>query len=461
MSTINRSDHAVVLGASIGGLLAARVLSESFARVTIFDRDRLPVDGVTGRKGVPQGDHTHGLLARGRQVLEELFPGFADDMAVVGAVSADVQGDGVWINHGHRVAAKQTGLFGLGVTRVALEAYVRRRVAELPNVELRERHEALGLLCSGDRSRVTGVQVLPAGGTELRLDADLVVDATGRGNRGPTWLSELGYEKPAEEHVDPLTYYESRVYHRKPGQLNFTSAVISPSPDLPIGGAALPVEGNRWMMTLVGVGKDGTLPADRDGYTGFTRRLPSDELFQLVTRCEPAGPGLRLRLPVSVRRRYERLARLPEGLVSIADAICSFNPAYAQGMTVAAVEAIALRDCLRQGLDGLPRRFYAAASKVIDVPWGMAVGADLSHPEVEGPRSRKTNFINRYVARLHIAAARHPAVGYAFLSVANLMSPPQRLFSPGVLARVLWYGRRPSRISAAPMRWRHVDASGR
>lgn len=442
MSAKEKSGHAIVLGASIGGLLAARVLSESYAKVTIFDRDALPTDGVTGRKGVPQGDHTHGLLARGRQVLEELFPGFAADMTAAGAVPVDVQGDVVWINGGHRLAAKHTGLAGLGVTRVGLEAYVRRRVTALPGVQLLARHEAVGLIASEDRTRVVGARILPVGGdTELRLEADLVVDATGRGNRGPTWLAELGYDKPAEEHVDAKTVYVSRAYRRTPGQLGFTAAVISPSPELPVGGVVVPVEGDRWMLTLIGVGDGGALPADPNAYAQFARRLASDELYQLLSTCEPAGPAVRLRLPVSVRRRYEHLTRLPEGLVSFADAVCSFNPAYGQGMTVAAAEAIVLRDCLRRGGAGLPKRFYAAASKVIDVPWDIAVGADLAYPEVEGARTAKGNFLNGYVARVHRAAATHPEVGLAFLAVANLMSPPQRLFSPGVLARVLWSGR--------------------
>ncbi|WP_144119603.1 FAD-dependent oxidoreductase [Catellatospora sichuanensis] len=442
MSAKEKSGHAIVLGASIGGLLAARVLSESYAKVTIFDRDALPTDGVTGRKGVPQGDHTHGLLARGREVLEELFPGFAADMAQAGAVPLDVQHDVVWINDGHRLAAKATGLQGLGVTRIGLEAYVRRRLTELPNVALHARHEAVGLIASADGSRVVGARVLPVGGdAEQRLDADLVIDATGRGNRGPTWLAELGFDKPAEEHVDPHTVYVSRAYRRTPGQLNFSAAVISPSPQTPFGGIAVPVEGDRWMVTLVGVGKAGTPPTNPDDYVGFARQLPGDELFQLLSKCEPAGPALRLRLPVSVRRRYERMTRLPEGFVAVADAMCSFNPAYGQGMTVAAVESVVLRDSLRAGRDGLPKRFYAAAAKVIDVPWDIAVGADLRYPEVEGARTGKVDFLNGYVGRLHIAAAKHPEVGLAFLAVANLMSPPQRLFSPGVLARVLWSGR--------------------
>ncbi|MFG1831000.1 NAD(P)/FAD-dependent oxidoreductase [Micromonospora chersina] len=439
MSTTNQTGRAIVLGGSIGGLLVARVLSESYATVTVFDRDELPAKAAD-RKGVPQSEHSHGLLARGRQILEELFPGLTADLTAYGAVPVDIQRDCLWINDGHRIPRVASGLAGLCVSRRALEAYVRDRVRALPNVEIRDRCEAVGLLAEG--GAVTGARVLPRGGREERHDADLVVDATGRGNRGPTWLAELGYQPPAEERVDPRTVYVSRDYRRAPGDTDFAAVISSPSPAAPYGGVAISAEGDRWMVTLLGVGPDHAPPVDSEGYLAFAGRLPAPELHALLSRAEPLGPPKRMRLPTSLRRRYERLARLPEGFIAVADAVCSFNPAYGQGMTVAAAEAVVLRDCLRRGRRDLPRRFFAAAAKVVDVPWDMAVGADLRHPAVVGPRSGRTRFLNGYVTRLHAAAARHPVVGRRFLSVANLMTPPPGLFGPGIVARVLWSGRR-------------------
>ncbi|MGR6318276.1 squalene monooxygenase [Micromonospora soli] len=441
MSTTNETGSAIVLGGSIGGLLAARVLSESYAKVTVFDRDELPAE-VADRKGVPQSEHAHGLLARGLQILEELFPGLTADLTAQGALPVDVQRDCRWVNDGHPIPRVASGLEGLCVSRRALESYVRGRVRALPNVEVRERCEALGLLCDADGDTVTGARILPRGGQEERHAADLVVDATGRGNRGPTWLAELGYQPPVEDRVDPHTVYVSRDYRRTPGDSDFAALVSSPSPAAPYGGVAISAEGDRWMVTLLGVGPDQAPPTDPEGYLAFAGRLPTPELRALLSRAEPLGPPKRMRLPTSVRRRYERLARLPEGFIAVADAICSFNPAYGQGMTVAAAEAMVLRDCLRLSRRELPRRFFAAAAKVVDVPWDMAVGADLRYPAVVGPRSRRTRFLNGYVSRLHAAAARHPVVGRRFLSVANLMTPPPGLFAPGIVARVLWSGRR-------------------
>jgi len=447
VSVTDRSGHAVVLGASIAGLLAARVLSESFEKVTVFDRDALPA-GHDNRRGVPHGEHTHGLLAFGHNALEELFDGFAAEITALGALPLDLGRDLLWFGDGMRFPRQDTGLRGLGVSRPTLEGYVRDRVRRLSNVVIEDRVEALGLLTGDDRTRVTGVRVLPRGGQPLEIPAEFVVDATGRGNRGPTWLSEIGYAKPAEDAVDAVAGYSTRTYRRVPGDADFDGFVLNPWPENPQGAVAVAVDGDRWMVTLVGCDSRNFPPSDPQGFLDFLKRLPQPDLYELLSKSEPLGPPLKMRLPVSVRRRYEKMGRLPEGLVSIGDAICAFNPAYGQGMTVAAAEALVLRDCLAKGRDGLPRRFYAKVAKLIDVPWDMAVGADLRYGHVLGARSGKTAFLNGYIARLFVAASRHPLVAKAFLSVANLMSPPQKLFAPGVVARVLFYGRRPQAVSA-------------
>jgi 2-polyprenyl-6-methoxyphenol hydroxylase-like FAD-dependent oxidoreductase len=307
----------------------------------------------------------------------------------------------------------------------------------LPNVEIRAGHEAVGLLATPDRSRVTGAWVLPQGGVAEPVEADLVVDATGRGNRGPTWLAELGYEKAPEQAVDAHMVYVTREFRRTSGDSPYAAMVQGPWPGQPYGVVAIAVEGDRWQVTLLGCGRGITLPSDIEQFIAFTGRLPDPRVYQLIAGAQPLGQPRRMRLPVSVRRRYERLTRLPEGLVSIGDSICAFNPAYGQGMTVAAAQALALRECVRRGGEDLPRRFYAKAARIIDTPWDIAVGGDLRFDHVEGVRTRRSNFINGYLGRVLRAAEKDPVVGHAFLRVANLMAAPPTLFAPSVLTRVL------------------------
>jgi 2-polyprenyl-6-methoxyphenol hydroxylase-like FAD-dependent oxidoreductase len=425
--------HAIVIGGSIGGLLAARVLSESFTRVSVIDRDEL-TGGSAPRRGVPQGRHPHGLLARGREILDELFPGLTADLVARGAVSCDLQNDCVWYNDGRRLHPAASHLRGLAVSRPLLESYVRSRVADLPNVEIRARCEAVGLLPG-----VGGVRVLPAGAAEPRqMAADLVVNASGRGGRGAVWLRELGYRPPAEDRVDSGLVYVTREYRARPGDADATAILIAHGPAAPRGGFAVRAEGDRWQITLLGMGEDAP-SADPDEYERFAATLPLPDLHLLVRRLEPLGPPRLMRVPTSVRRRYERLRRLPEGYVVLGDALCEFNPSYGQGMTVAACQALALRQALRDGPDCLARRFFPLAARAVDVPWDVSVGGDLRFPHVKGRRTPRVRLLGAYLARVHVAAEADPLVGGAFLSVANLAAPPQSLFEPKILTRVLRY----------------------
>ncbi|MCI4066151.1 FAD-dependent monooxygenase [Micromonospora sp. R77] len=439
--------RAVVVGGSIGGLLAARILSESFASVTVVDRDRLP-DREIGRRGVPQGHHPHALLARGREILDELFPGLTGDLVARGAVPVDVQNDVRSYHDGWRLRQAPSDLHGVSVSRPALEGYLRSRVAALPGVVLRTESEVTGLLADDTRSRVTGVRALVSTFGAVELPADLVVDATGRGNRGATWLTELGYEPTPQDEVETNVVYASRDYRRSPSDSDVAGIVVGPTIAVPRGGVALAAEGDRWMVTLYGMGKDAP-PADHEGFTDFAARLPVPELHQLIQTVEPISEVRRMRIPTSIRRRYERLDRFPDGLIVFGDALCQFNPTYAQGMTVAASEAIVLRESLQHGTRGLARRFFRQAARVVDVAWDMSTGADLRFPSVRGNRPARVRFVNAYAARVQAAAAVDPVVGYAFLSVANLTAPPQKLFSPGILARVLRTGRPAPRHTVA------------
>src|SRR5215217_1058434 len=432
-------DHAVVLGASMAGLTAAGVLADAYRRVTVVDRDLLPTPGVQ-RRGVPQGRHAHGLLARGREVLEELFPSVTDELVAQGALYGDIQLHGRWYNEGVRLQQAPSGLNSLSVSRPLLEGHVRQRLAAVPNVSIVDRCDVAGLVATPDRRRVTGVRTLPrgTGGPEQVLEADLVVDATGRGSHSPAWLADLGYEPPEEDTVRPRATYASAVYRRRPAEhLDGDRVVIIAATHATRRGAAmLAMEDDRWIVTLFGYLGERP-PTDPDGFRAWAATLAAPDVHEVISSAELLQAPVPAHFPASVRLRYERLDRFPEGYAITGDAVCSFNPIYGQGMTVAALEALALRDCLRDGAGQLGQRFFRSAAKLVDTPWGIAVGADLRFPEVEGPRTPKVRMVNAYLARLHVAAGRDPVLGRAFLRVVNLIDPPERLMSPELAYRVM------------------------
>ncbi len=424
-------NHAIVIGASMAGLLAARVLADHFEQVTLIDRDTFPPEGQH-RRGVPQGHHTHGLLAGGKQVVERLFPGISQEFIDGGAVKGDLARDSRWFLEGACLCKFTSGLGGLLLSRPFLEGKVRRYLLRIPNVRAREGCTVKGLATTGDKKRVTGIQM--EGET---IDADLVIDATGRGSHSPEWLEPMGYPKPSEERVEIALGYTTRLFRRSPLDLKGDgAAVITPTPETKRAGVMLAQEGDRWTVTLVSYFGN-YAPTELEGFIEFARSLPAPFIYEVVRLAEPISEPVSARFPASVRRRYEKLDRFPDGFLVFGDAISSFNPMYGQGMSVAALEALALDETMIQGQSDLGRRFFPKAARIIDNPWNIVVGGDLRIPETIGPRSASVNFINWYMSKLHKAAHRDPEVALAFHKVGNLLVSPQAVMHPRIIARVL------------------------
>jgi 2-polyprenyl-6-methoxyphenol hydroxylase-like FAD-dependent oxidoreductase len=444
--------HAIVIGASIGGLLTARALADHYAQVTVLERDTFPAPGEN-RKGVPQGRHAHALLAAGREALEGFFPGLTDKLVQQGAIVGDPTLHARRFIGGGYHCQFRSGARGLYVSRPLLEAYIRTRLLDLPNVRISENCDVPGLVSSEDGRRITGVRLVQrvAGDREGMLSANLVVDAAGRGSRSPAWLEALGYPKPAEEQVRIGMGYVSRVYRRTGKHLNgaLMASIASQPPNKRMG-VMLAMEGDRWLVTLVGYLGDHP-PTDPQGYVAFAKTLPAPDIYDVIKDAEPLTDPVPAKFPASVRRHYEKLERFPTGYLVFGDAISSFNPAYGQGMTVAAMEAVTLQACLAQGTQGLAARFFQQASRLIDIPWIIAVGGDLRFPEVEGKRSPITQWINRYLGSFHRAAQHNPDLVMAFGQVVNLKASPASLLKPGVIGKVWWTNlkqRIPQRMTA-------------
>jgi 2-polyprenyl-6-methoxyphenol hydroxylase-like FAD-dependent oxidoreductase len=442
-------EHAVVLGASMGGLLAARVLADFYDRVTVVDRDLLPATPAN-RRGVPQGRHVHTLLGRGSQILGGLFPGILDELVAAGAPVYDYQDVSQWpvTLGGHPLVA--SGRFknhpaAYFPSRPLLECQVRRRTCEAVNITLLEGHDVGTLTSTAARDRVTGVRVSARdGGIEQELKSDLVVDAMGRGARTPAFLDSLGYGRPAEDHLDVRLVYTSQLLRIAPGTLNEIAVLVGPVAGRPTGLALFRYEQDTWMLTLIGMaGREP--PDERAERIQFAERLTAAHLVGALRTAESLTEVSRYRYPASQWRRYDKMRRFPAGLLAFGDAICSFNPIYGQGMTVAGLQAVALKRCLRQGDDRLAQRYFRAASKPIKVAWQFAVGGDLALPEVEGPRPLSVRITNRYVDRLLTAAESDAVVFEQISKVSALIDPPTRLMRPAIMFRAVNIGRQRQR----------------
>ena len=429
-------DHAVVLGGSMAGLLVARVLADAYNRVTVVECDDL-CDSVAPRRGVPQGRHIHGLIARGGQILDELLPGFTESLTARGVPTMDQLRDARLYFSGHRLRQAESGVMVLSASRPCLAAHVRARVRSLPGVTFADRRDVLGLVTQ-DRARVIGARLIPRadGSTEEIVHADLVVDATGRGSRLPLWLEDFGYGRPAEEKVRTGVGYATGVFRLRPDALGHDKAVIAaPTPAHPRGAGLAMVEGQRHVVTLMGILGDRP-PTDLAGFLDFAKSLHVSDVYDAIVDAEPLDEIVGFSFPASVRRRYERMRRFPDGLLVVGDGICSLHPIYGQGMSgrhrgdhVASTSRPRLRTASPQG----PAR-HGEGDR-------CAMGhGDRRRPRLprrRGPRSVKARMANAYIPRLHAAAANNAWLAAEFLRVAGLIKRPGALFRPGVVMKVL------------------------
>jgi len=442
----NGNGHAMVIGGSMAGLFAARVLADSFERVTLVERDSFP-EGPEFRKGVPQSRHIHIFLPRGRQIAERLFPGLEGELSSSDAEFVDAAGGKAWLTPAGLAPRFHSGVSMLASTRNLLEWAVRRRVAALPNVRFLERTDVTRLL-PGPGESVAGVKLRSRSGRngadlEEALYADLVVDASGRNSNAPRWLQELGYAPPEETHVNAHPGYATRLFERTkdPGR-DWKIMFVQPAPpEHNRGGIIFPVEGGRWICSLGGVGGDHP-PTDEEGFMHFARSLRDPMLYEAIKDAKPLSPIHGYRDMADRSRHYEKLSCQPHNFLVTGDAACSLNPIYAQGMTTAALGADTLEGCLAKRGDGdfagLSRRFQKRLARVNAAPWLLATGEDLRVRGTEGGKAGlSTRLTHRYMDRVLELSMRDLGVRHTFLEVFGMLRSPTVLFGPAIATKVM------------------------
>jgi 2-polyprenyl-6-methoxyphenol hydroxylase-like FAD-dependent oxidoreductase len=461
LRVIPRRRHAVVVGGSLAGMLAARVLSDHFDDVTLLERDQFP-DTPAARKGLPQGRHVHALLGRGRGVLERFLPGLTEELVQAGAELIDATQDVAWLNPYGWYVRCPGDLRMLACSRDLIDWSVRSRVAALPNLRIRQGVDVTGLIhrlgvVAGVRLRArTAGREADGSGTEL--STNLVVVTNGRSSRLPEWLFALGYEPPQETVVNSYQGYASRLYRPAKGfKADWKAMYIQQAPPAdPRGSIVSAVEGGLWLVSLIG-GDGDYPPTDEEGFLAFARSLRSPALYEAIAEAEPLTPIAGQRATENRLRHYDRLERFPDGIVALGDAVCAFNPVYGQGMTAAALGAEVLERWLcgessRHGL-GRGRIFQHELTQATAAAWQLSTGADYQFRTTEGPpQGRIARLIGRYVAGVMRTATGRPWVRRRLTEVLHLLRTPSALFGPGMVARLAWDRLAAARPARAPGR---------
>jgi 2-polyprenyl-6-methoxyphenol hydroxylase-like FAD-dependent oxidoreductase len=435
--------QAVVIGAGMGGLAAAKAVAPHFEKVTVFDRDALP-DAPAPRLGTPQARHTHGLLAGGCRALELLFPGIEFDLVEAGAVRMRVRRDTRFEIPGFDpFPQRDLGFDQFGLSRPALERVCRRRLECEPNIEFRPRTRVTELTASPHSGSVAGVRFEDTRGRPGRLAADLVVDASGRASPTLHFLDAIDSAKPAAIEIGIDQAYATAVFETpEAAPTDWLFVVHAPTPPGSSRlGIIMPMEGRRWSVSLC-VNHGETPPGDIDGFMAFAKSLRMPTIYNAIRGAKHVGDVARFGMPCSVRRAFDRLDRFPRGLVPLGDSVCRFPPVQGQGMSVAAQEAHVLASLLdsRRGradpLGGVAEAFFSEIQPLLEAPWAVAMN-DLAYPQTRGERPPDFATRMQYARALMRLAAEDAETDRLVFEVRSLLKPHSALREPELASRVM------------------------
>jgi 2-polyprenyl-6-methoxyphenol hydroxylase-like FAD-dependent oxidoreductase len=439
---IQKQGRAIVIGGSVAGLLSAKVLSQFFREVVLLERDVLPKNGPDFRKGLPQAHHQHILLTKGREVFEQLFPGFDAALAKTGAELADHTNDMALFSAAGRLPRFASGVELRLASRIQIDWILLGFLRKLKNVRIVDGTSVAGLQYEGNR--VLGVKFADA----PTMPADLVVDAAGRGSVAPKWLHAMGLTGPAEEIIDAKLGYASRFYERSSKhQTDFKAVAMTPIPvSNPRGVGLWQVEGNRWLLSLMGIA--GHFPPTKDAeFLEFASQLGDPIVANTIRNLKPCSPIVAFKGATNRWRHYEKLKHMPERFVVVGDAYCAFSPFYGQGMTMAGLSALALRDALQTHCQpGTPnftaaqQQYWRKTALLFKAPWILATGEDLRWPTTTGAApDLMTRASHRIMDQLIPLSTHSKLLVRNFLRISNMTASPTTLLDPRIVKQLVWH----------------------
>ena len=430
--------RAVIVGASIAGLMAATAIAPHVDEVTILEKDQLP-DGPDPHQGAPQGHHAHILLKAGEQAIERLFPGIREELIVQGSHYLDFGKEIAWKHHGYWKTKLQEPFFLLMQSRPFLEWMIRKRVLQLSNVRIQEETKVIGISYHDGQTQISHVEIEEKKGASSLLACDVLIDATGAASLSSKWLKQADLPSPKESriHVD-LAYASRKFVSKEPISPDHKAAVIYFGQANPTAtGLVFSTEKEEVIVSLGGYGTHP--PKDESAFLQYAKNLDSPEVYDLIKHLEPASPIRRYKFPYQRRKHYESLKQMPQNLLVIGDAFCRFDPIFGQGISVAAMEAVALQKLFTKNRPhNLARAFHRKAANIVRIPWLLSAseGFRMAHTTGKKPIPVGLNLLHWYLGHIFALSAHDAHIYRRFVEVFNLVKHPVFLFSPRILFRV-------------------------
>ncbi|SDZ81960.1 2-polyprenyl-6-methoxyphenol hydroxylase [Thalassobacillus cyri] len=439
---MKRREKAVVIGGGISGKLAARVLADSFKEVIILERDS-KAHGPFPRKGVPQGEHIHALLFAGANGLEELFPGITERFNRSGAVKINATQDIAWFHHGVWKLRFNGDYTTILQTRPHLEWHIEQYVKSIPNVSLQYSQMVRNLLYNEEENRITGVEI-GEGNTITTIHADLVVDASGVSSLSSRWFTKREVYIPVEKVKIDLRYVTKTLELPDNPDKDWAIKLVYPNPPFEkIGGGISRVEGNRYLVTFMGyhneINEKEVMKSD-DSFIEIARKLPKLDLYHELKYATALSSTSTFRVPNITWRRVDKVKNMPKGLLMIGDTVCRIDPFFGQGMSIAVLEALALKKLLTnqsKPTQNIIDRFHQDAGKIISPIWNMVITEDFRYPDTIGKKPAGLSFQQWYAKNIFLLSSENKDVYHAFIRVMHLLGPTSTLMHPGIIKRML------------------------
>ncbi|MFG6116107.1 FAD-dependent oxidoreductase [Halobacillus sp. MO56] len=439
---MKRREKAVVIGGGISGKLAARVLADSFQEVIILERDS-EAHGPLPRKGAPQGEHIHALLFAGANGLEELFPGITERFNRSGAVKINATQDVAWFHHGVWKLRFNGDYTTILQTRPHLEWHIEQYVKSIPNISIKYSQRVRDFFYNEEENQITGVEIAD-GDTIKTIHADLVVDASGVSSISSRWLTKREVHIPVEKVKIDLSYFTKTLELPDNPDRDWSIKLVYPTPPLEkIGGGISRVEGNRYLVTFMGyhneINEKEVLKSD-DSFIEIARKLPKLDLYHELKDATALSKTATFRVPNITWRRIDKVKQLPTGLLMIGDTVCRIDPFFGQGMSIAVLEALALKKLLtsdNRSTQNIIDRFHQEAGKIISPIWNMVITEDFRYPDTIGKKPVGLAIQQWYAKNIFLLSSENKDVYQSFIRVMHLLGPTSTLMRPGVVKSML------------------------